>query len=381
MADTSWAQLATAAQRTIDELTAVVAHVTGVIREQVPEYVLVSDVQLDAAITRNICDLLLALRDRRRLTATELAHFTATVEERARNGVPIDEYLRAVTTAEGEVWEQLWRRAEDVSDAARIEAFGLRFANVNAVTRVTVRAHRRIELASARIDQERRAGAVRLLLRGGLTPEDSREHLARLGLPADAPYVVVRARSRDGVDTDRIATILANGVSRAPHAALVLWGEDTVGLVRDRPVTPPDVVVGVAGPVGLSDLGLAHRQATVAFETAWALGLGGSHDLASLGIRAAVQASPEVGRVLRERYLAPLVDSGKLGQDLLATARAHLECGGRREATAKRLHLHQNTVGYRLNRFCELTEADLSDLPTLAELQWLFTDMDLRPGP
>jgi DNA-binding PucR family transcriptional regulator len=40
--------------------------------------------------------------------------------------------------------------------------------------------------------------------------------------------------------------------------------------------------------------------------------------------------------------------------------------------------MHVNTVGYRISRFVELTGADLTDLPTLAELWWLFTDLDLH---
>jgi DNA-binding PucR family transcriptional regulator len=180
----------------------------------------------------------------------------------------------------------------------------------------------------------------------------------------------VHARSRKDVDVVKAL--------RAQDAAYVLWGDDTVGLARSRPVRVNGVTVGVAGPVPLPDLPAAHRQATTAFETAWALGLEGVADLPSLGLKAAVQASPEVGVELRRRYLAPLTASGTLGEELLATARAFLECGSRRDLAATRLHVHQNTVGYRLNRVCELTGVDLSDLTTLAELHWLFTDVDLR---
>ncbi len=379
MTDVDWTQVATAAQRTLDDLPQVVVEVGRVIRDRVPEYALVSEDQLRAATTRNVRDLLQAMRDRRQLTPAELADFTATVEERARNGVPVDEYLRAVTTAEAEMWEQLWQRSDGVSEANRLAAFALRFAIVNSVTRVTVSAHRRIEVASARADQERRAGALRLLLRGDLGPEDAAENLSSLGLSADNVFFVVRGRSREGQDGGRVGSVLAQGKDQAPHAALVLWAEDTVGLMCERPSAPSGLTVGYSGPVPVADLGAAHRRATGAFDTAWALGLEGAYELADLGIRAAVQASPEVGQVLRGRYLVPLEASGSLGQELLSTARTHLESGGKRETTAKRLHLHQNTVGYRLNRFCELTGADLTDLTTLAELHWLFTELDLRP--
>ncbi len=380
MADVDWTQVALAADRTLASLPEVLVEVGQMIRERVPRYALVSDDELAAALTRNVRDLLQALRERRHLTTGELDHFTATVEERARNGVPIDEYLRAVTTAEAEVWQQLWRRADGVSDACRLEVFTLRFANVNAVTRVTVRAHRRIELATARADQERRAEALRMLLRGVHAPQDAQELLARLGLLADGTYFVVRGRSRRA-EAERVAPTLAGGRDHAPHSAFVLWGEDTVGLMRERPRTASGLTAGFAGPIPVADLALAHQRASVAFETAWSLGLDGCVELADLGLRAAVQASPEVGQVLRERYLAPLDASGGLAQELLTTTRVHLEHGARRAKTAEQLHLHQNTVGYRLNRFCELTGADLSDLRTLAELHWLFTDLDLRPGP
>jgi len=379
MAAKDWSAVAAAAGATLDALPEVIVDVKRVIRERVPEYALVSEDELTAATTRNIRDLLLALRERRHLTPKELEDFTVTVEERARNGVAVDEYLLAVGTAEAELWDQLWRRASGIPEPLRLEAFALRFANVQAVTRVTVAAHRRIELRTAREDQERRAVALRLLLREGLSPEDAREHLARLGLAAERSYFVVRARARKGLDSDRVIQLLVGGSDRAPHSAFVLWGDDTVGLVRDRPADARGLAAGVAGPVDLGRLPAAHQEASVAFETAWALGMEGTHDLGSLGIRAAVQASPEVGQALRERYLAPLLASGTLGEELLGTTRAYLECASSREAAAARLHVHQNTVGYRLNRFAELTGADLSDLTTLAELHWLFTDLDLRP--
>jgi hypothetical protein len=277
------------------------------------------------------------------------------------------------------MWEQVWLRAKDVPEARVTEALLLRFANVNAITRVTASSHRRIELTTAREDQERRALALRALLRGGLSTVDTAEHLARLGLSPDRSYFIVRARSRKGLDSDRLPQALVHGRADPPYAAFVLWGEDTVGLLREQPPQAAGLTAGVAGPVSTDQFAAAHRAASTAFETAWALGLEGTYDLPGLGLRAAVQASPEVGIALRERFLTPLLASGSLGEELLSTARAFLESGSKRDVAAAQLYLHTNTVGYRLNRFCELTGADLTDLTTLAELHWLFTDLDLRP--
>lgn len=376
-----WHGLAHAAQASLDDLDQVIAGVNTAIRERVPEYALVSDEQLTAATTRNISLLLTALRDRRRLTSTDLKHFESTVEERARNGVAVDEYLLAVSTAEQSMWDQLWKHAsEPISDDIRLRAFEIRFENFAAISRVTTTAHRRIELVTAREEYERRALALRAVLRGLLPQEDLREHTLRLGLNLERPYFVVRAAGRGGLNSDEVQRQLAGGRGHAPHAAFALWGEQTVGLVADRPAQAKGVTAGIAGPVPVAGLPKAHEQATLAFDTAWALGQEGVHDVASLGLKSAVQASAEMGRLLREKYLAPLHASGSLGEELLSTIRVYLETGSRRDAAAAQLHIHFNTVGYRLNRFSELTHADLSDLTTLAELWWLFADLDLRPG-
>lgn len=374
-----WQDVVGAVRRLQGDLDGVLREIARTIRDELPEYALVTEEQLTEATSRNIRDVLTALSERRLLTPAELQDFTLTVQERARDGVPIEQYLQALALAEVEVWEQLARRAGRLAEPRRLELFALRFANVQAITRTTVTAHRRVELRAAREDQERRALALRVLLQGGLPAEGARESLARLGLVADRAYYVVRARARTGAADDRLTQLLAAGCDRSPHAAFVLWGEDMVGLLRDRPSAVHGVVGGAAGPAPLEHLAEAHEQATTAFETAWALGLEGTHELGELGIKAAVQSSPQVGQALRERFLAPLTASGTLGPELLATTRTYLECGSSREAAAAALHLHQNTVGYRLNRFTELTGADLSDLATLAELHWLFTDLDLRP--
>lgn len=374
-----WEAVEAAATAALVDLDAVTAAAGIAVRESVPEYAYVSDDQLRLASRRNLEWLLTALLERRSLNQSELKDFAETVEERARNGVPLDEYLLAVSTAEAAMWDLLWRTTAKVPTEQMLEAFAIRFANVKTVTRVTATAHRRIELRTAREDYERRAVALRSLLRGNLDSDEIREHSSRLGLDPNRPYFVLRARGRGDVDSEQVQRILGGRRNHPPYAAFSLWGEDLVGLVADAPTGSDHVTAGVSGPVTLESLGSAHPQAQLALSTAWDLGLQGVYALSDLGLRANVHESPEVGRELRQKYLAPLQLSGHLGEELLATVRAYLESGSRRDQAATRLHLHINTIGYRLGRFVELTGADLTDLTTHAELWWLFTDLDLRP--
>lgn len=80
--------------------------------------------------------------------------------------------------------------------------------------------------------------------------------------------------------------------------------------------------------------------------------------------------SPRVGRRLTKRVLGPLEEyAEKRSTDLIDTIEAFVECGHDRRATAKRLHVHPNTLDYRLRRIGELTSLDTSkpdDLMLLA---------------
>ena len=349
------------------------------IREQVPEYAYVTDEQLRHATERNIKALLCAWGERRLLTQDELKGFEETVEERARNGVPLDEYLHAVTVAEAMVWDHVVARTTaPLLPEQVLEAMANRFAIVKAITRITATAHQRIELLTARETYERRALALRVLLRGNLGAEAVREQASSLGLDPGRAYVAVRARTRGKLDSDQVQRLLAGRQNHPPYTAFALSGDDVIGLLAEAPRGTDAITVGISAPVPLEAAGRASQEAQLAFETAWALGLTGVFATSDLGLRAAVQQLPDMSQALRDKYIAPLHGSGSLGNELLLTVRAYLEGGSRREAAATKLHVHLNTVGYRIGRFCELTGADLSDFTTVAELWWLFTDLDLR---
>ncbi|MFI6500228.1 PucR family transcriptional regulator [Nonomuraea typhae] len=61
------------------------------------------------------------------------------------------------------------------------------------------------------------------------------------------------------------------------------------------------------------------------------------------------------------RELAALLDPLDAHPELLGTLEAHLRCGRSRRATARALHLHPNTVDYRLRRVAALTGLDPAD--------------------
>jgi hypothetical protein len=69
--------------------------------------------------------------------------------------------------------------------------------------------------------------------------------------------------------------------------------------------------------------------------------------------------SPRLSRRLARRVLGPLEEyAEKRSSDLIETVEAFVECNHDRRATAKALHVHPNTLDYRLRRIGELTRLD-----------------------
>jgi DNA-binding PucR family transcriptional regulator len=77
----------------------------------------------------------------------------------------------------------------------------------------------------------------------------------------------------------------------------------------------------------------------------------------------------ELRRSFTDRLLGPLVAYDAAHRtDLLATLEAFLDCDGSWTRCAARLHLHVNTLRYRIGRIERLTGRDLSTFPGRVDL-------------
>ncbi|MEU6642349.1 PucR family transcriptional regulator ligand-binding domain-containing protein [Saccharomonospora sp. NPDC046836] len=244
-----------------------------------------------------------------------------------------------------------------------------------------------IGLARAR-DEEVRKVHLRLaapligLLGAGGGAAELAAAFAATDLPADAPLRVLVARTpaaHTGVE------IL--GELLATHPPPVYLGEhdtDAYALVRADTGWPEAwpataaralarlgggrILVGIGGPATLSGLRGASEEARHALGAA-----------AQRPDRVAVVAGEEIGvhrllvagapdelrQALRERMLGPLLG---LHPDLLHTVRVFLECSGSPTKAAKALHVHVNTLRYRIARAGELLGLDLTDFRTQVDV-------------
>ncbi|MFF0145520.1 DNA-binding PucR family transcriptional regulator [Amycolatopsis sulphurea] len=85
-------------------------------------------------------------------------------------------------------------------------------------------------------------------------------------------------------------------------------------------------------------------------------------------------ASPDLRRAVRRRRLGPLLDyDAEQHSNLVHTVRVYLECSGSPTRAAKVLHIHVNTLRYRIGRAAELLGADLTDFATQVDVYLALT--------
>ncbi|GAA1265927.1 PucR family transcriptional regulator [Streptomyces javensis] len=225
------------------------------------------------------------------------------------------------------------------------------------------------QLAMVRTEREtlRREGAEILaeLLQGALEPAVARRHLLRHSIDGETVLAVVRGVTEDAVLRaleDQPCLLLKRGADR------YLLGSPDLGEAVE---SLPGVAAGMSRPFSPgSPLRIAQREAL------WAA----SHAVASG--RALVRYGDDVtGRWLPDdpAALTDLVehvlgealryDTGH-GSRLLTSVRTWMERDRRTDEAAAALHVHPNTLAYRLRRFSELTGRDLSTTGAFAEV-WL----------
>ncbi|MBA2893322.1 PucR family transcriptional regulator [Nonomuraea soli] len=226
-----------------------------------------------------------------------------------------------------------------------------------------------LQVAMARHDREtlRREGAETLaeLLQDVLDPATARRRLARLGLEADVVLLVVR-----GVPDDQLRRALDD----LPHL-LLRRGDDHHVLgpesLCEAVASVPGVSAGVSRPFPPGEsTRVAQREAGWAASRAAESG----RPLVHYGEDTTGRWLPDdpwTLTALVEHVLGEVLayDSAH-GSRLVTSVRTWMERDRRTEEAASALHVHPNTLAYRLRRFSALTGRDLSSTEAFAEV-WL----------
>ncbi|WP_147384902.1 PucR family transcriptional regulator [Nocardioides cavernaquae] len=296
----------------------------------------------------------------------------ATGLRRAEQGMAYSDVLEAFRVGGRFLWERLVDRADDDSRDNLLRAAADIWAVVDELSSTVTDAYRSTLVDRARRSEQLRGVMVGALLDGETTGAEKDWRAATvLGLPQDGGFVVVSAECT------------SPGSEALPDVERILRRQNLAGAWRlDHDRHEGLVVLPLGFDVArlveaLAELSTARVGISAVFHR-----IDASHDArqeARLALAAATPGSAEVIR-FEEHPLAVLVAASSdaatslvrraLGPVLvlpadeaaiiLETARTWLAAGGSTSAAAKTLHLHRNTVRYRLRRLEELVGCDLT---------------------
>jgi len=304
----------------------------------------------------------------------------ATGTARAEQGVPYAAVLHAFRVGGRFIWELLVERADPNARGLLLLAAADIWAVSDELSSQVTDAYR-----TALADRARRDGQVRSALVGTVldgettTAEQLWESAGFLNLQRSGDYVVVSAECRSP-GTESLPDI--ERVLRK-HNVTSAWRLDhdhQDGLVGlrfgfDAGHLAAVLVELATGRVGVStpfhrleDAPDARRQARIACAAATPA----SNDVLRFEehqVAVLLASTPEQTESLAYAVLGPILD---LPPDdravILQTAHTWLAVAGSTSTAAKELHLHRNTVRYRLRRLEELTGRDLAHPVQAAEI-------------
>lgn len=321
------------------------------------------------SVQRNLAMSLRSLDVGRGPTPDQMYGAEQTCRERFVAGVTIEHLILAFRSSIGLIHQRFVElaMAEHVPTEAILNSSTILWEVGDAFTVRAAQAYEELQVRRALADAQQRAALVRALL-AGETPDELPPHL----LAPHTRYAAVRGVVRRGGSLDRLAAQLrrTGGSPEAP-ALVIIDHDQCLGLVSRRPDVGDDATVGLGELVPVTAVRHSDATARAALGLAVDLDRSGVHGVAELGWRLAAAARPDIGEMYARRYLAPVLDRGSSGQEIIATVRAWLEHGRSISRCGEVLNVHENTVRYRLRRFVELTGAELDDLDHLMGVIWV----------
>ena len=386
-------------KRLVTAVHELAARVVTRLTEQLPVYATLPGEQLRGDITRiavrGIRGFAQALRTGAPPTAAQLELMHRSAARRAQERVPLDAVVGAYFLGAHECLDHVLADAgpDDLADVIAAQRLLLRY--LNAVTGSVFAGYIAESHAALGEQQSARQALLSALLDGG--PVRQAAERAGLRLPAGYWVVSVAADRHPDEHTPGVDASIAAGrklrrmravldgrghgavlSALAPDGGLVLvptaaapgdltdadW-ERLAALLRQVARAGGSELTAAAEPARPQDVPRAARLAAEVRQVAGGCGRGpGLYRLDDVLVEYQLTL-PSPARDQLAALLAPLEGRG----DLLDTLRTFLATGLDRRRTAERLHIHPNTVDYRLRRTTALTGLSATHGPDLPKIQ------------
>jgi DNA-binding PucR family transcriptional regulator len=375
----AYARVAGFLEPRLDQLA---AEITELLREQIPHY---AELPPSLVHANNRATLVLLARRWRRGEALDDADSEA-IAERAREWARADFSFaliaRTFQIGLRHVIAVIRAHAEELDiDARALLAMQDRAWDwATLISEVLSDVEREHAVSVARRDATHRADFLRDLASGRVGAERLAGEAAAYGLDLAQPYVGVRADVSDDAAASSLEAKIRQSGATSEHRVFQAVIDGRLFAVAPRsPTAPQDVTLAVGSPMPLQDVHRSFAEAEETLATAHAFGVTGLVDLTALGPLPLATAAGSLAVRLEREHFGELDTLGRTGREIEHTTLTLLDLDQNVDATAARLHLHRNTVRYRVNRFRDITGLDLRRTGDLVTAWWLLKRRQARP--
>lgn len=288
---------------------------------------------------------------------TELERLRESARHRAAEGVALEEMLQAYRLGARIAWSMLLEAARGEEELrALVRGVDGLLLHMDLVSSLVERTYLDVREKLVSESEREARQALELLDEDRTLRPEERALLESVGVPSQPTYVPFAAVVPGG-SIIRHAELAAWIRSRRLGIALtegsrvsgVLWEDPSlVDVELDR-----DGVIALGPPTRRHELEAGREEARLLADLLVERGIAGRARVEEYVPELLVASAPRLGRAAVERVLTPLSD------DLRRTMHALVEHDFDRGRTSAALHIHRNTLAYRVSRIEEQTGMDL----------------------
>lgn len=304
----------------------------------------------------------------------------------AQRGIPVEALLRAYRLGQEaflEWWlDELATRDVAVAELSAVMRSVIRTTSqyIDMVVETLLGVYAAEQATWLRNDAARKAGYVRALLSGAAGPASQEAQLLGHDLVREQVAVVARVPEEPGtVGTDELAKVAAALESAYPPHPIVVWADQSTLWAwlptGGRAITDTNVTQAVlaaservraglgTAASGLPGFRLSHHQAVRAQAVAAAAGTQGPvvTNFPDASLLAFLTADLDTARSWVAGVLGRLAQDDDASARYRETVQTFLATNGSFTETAVQLHLHKNTVYYRIRKAEELRGRPFDD--------------------
>jgi hypothetical protein len=308
----------------------------------------------------------------------ELEPFRASARVRAGEGMPLEDLLHAYRLGGRLAWQALIEAAGEEDRDGLLVGAEILMRYIDLVSATVAQAY--LDARQLAVSEEER-GLRALLL--ALCEEEGPLHAetsalaARVGVPVTRDYrpFAIAIAEESAIRHGQMAANL-----RSQSILALTEGDRVSGLLADgqelRP--PPGTLMALDGPAVRGALSAGLEQVRMVIDLGRRLGRTGLLSPEDIAVEMLLASSPKTAESLSHRVFDPLRAGAGRRAGLEETMKVFLASRTDRRAAAAALHIHPNTLDYRLRRIEQLTGLRLAEPRDLTLLVLAQSQSELR---